>query len=502
MTVHLAVERDLALPLMAWVAHRQRGGSTVRLRCGAGVEVGDRRWVEGAWTAPFNEWGFANSWMAGSGGLADGDDLVVVPPGHTLEGLWGARTSEQVTVANSLPLLLAATNLQLDDAYPHYLRRFLDVIYGLRRHDIQVPTTSDVDVHLMVVRALRIHRDLAWTFDPPWTPGPFRDFSHYRSSLVDAMQQLTANAAAGSRSHPFEPLATLSSGYDSPACAVIAGEAGCRRAVTISRGRDRADRSVVDDSGAHLADALGMQVIERPRIVDLSVATAVVADEFWATGMSGEDIVMRVFEDVLPASVLVTGFYGDTLWSPTRPASTTLRRIDVAGASMGEFRLRVGFAHAPLPFFGALEHPSIKAISTSDEMAPWRLGVPYDRPIPRRIVEQRGVARSLFGRQKVATTTIANRRTFDDEAVGAAIAEYARRRGHTWRTHMRHKGVDAGFRLARPIMRVARPIARRAGWRIDVVRRQSLHGRDGTLAFLWAVDHLRQGRYGHISASE
>ncbi|MEX2561782.1 MAG: hypothetical protein WD358_00865 [Nitriliruptoraceae bacterium] len=502
MTTRLAVERDAALPLMAWVAYRQRGDSTVQLRCGGGVEVGDRRWVEGAWTAPFDEWGLASSWLAGSAGLVDGEDLVVVPPGHTLEGLWVARTSDDVTVANSLPLLLAATNLQLDDAYPHYLRRFLDVIYGLPRHDIRVPTTSGVDIHLMVLRALRIHSDLAWTFEPPWTPGPFRDFSHYRASLVHAMQQLTANAAAGSRRRTFEPLATLSSGYDSPACAVIAGEAGCRRAVTISRGRDRADRSVVDDSGADLAEPLDMEVIERPRVVDLSVDGEVVADEFWATGMSGEDIVMRVFDDVLPGSLLVTGFYGDTLWSPTGPVSTTLRRVDVAGASMGEFRLRLGFVHVPLPFFGAMEHPSIKAISTADEIASWRLNVPYDRPIPRRIVEQHGIARASFGREKKATTTIANRRIFDDTAVCAAIADYAHRRGHTWRTRVRHKGVDVGFRLARPLMRVARPIAKRAGWRIDVVRRQSLHGPDGTLVFLWAVDHLRHGRYEHIRASE
>ena len=41
--------------------------------------------------------------------------------------------------------------------------------------------------------------------------------------------------------------------------------------------------------------------------------------------------------------------------------------------------------------------PEIEYLACSDEMAPWSLGNDYDRPIPRRIVEEAGIPRALFG---------------------------------------------------------------------------------------------------------
>jgi len=38
------------------------------------------------------------------------------------------------------------------------------------------------------------------------------------------------------------------------------------------------------------------------------------------------------------------------------------------------------------------------------EMAPWRLNSAYDRPIPRRILEEASVPRELFGMRKEVTT--------------------------------------------------------------------------------------------------
>ena len=37
------------------------------------------------------------------------------------------------------------------------------------------------------------------------------------------------------------------------------------------------------------------------------------------------------------------------------------------------------------------------------EMDPWRLGTTYDRPIPRRIAEDAGLAREMFGQVKMAS---------------------------------------------------------------------------------------------------
>jgi hypothetical protein len=71
---------------------------------------------------------------------------------------------------------------------------------------------------------------------------------------------------------------------------------------------------------------------------------------------------------------------------------------------MAEYRLRLGFIHAPVPFFGCLQKASIYQISHSPEMHPWSIGPRYNRPIPRRLVEETGVPRDWFGQIKKAIT--------------------------------------------------------------------------------------------------
>ena len=62
-----------------------------------------------------------------------------------------------------------------------------------------------------------------------------------------------------------------------------------------------------------------------------------------------------------------------------------------------------------IPYIGARNREDILRITESDEMQPWCLGTPYDRPIPRRIAETAGVPRDLFGQIKMATTIISPR---------------------------------------------------------------------------------------------
>ena len=67
------------------------------------------------------------------------------------------------------------------------------------------------------------------------------------------------------------------------------------------------------------------------------------------------------------------------------------------GLDLSELRLKSGFIDVAVPFLYAASIKSIVAVSRSAEMAPWRLGTTYDRPISRRIVEGAGVPRNRFG---------------------------------------------------------------------------------------------------------
>jgi hypothetical protein len=70
---------------------------------------------------------------------------------------------------------------------------------------------------------------------------------------------------------------------------------------------------------------------------------------------------------------------------------------------MTEVRLQAGMVQVAPVYIGARQRADIVRITESPEMDPWRLGVTYDRPIPRRIAESAGVPRGLFGQVKMAS---------------------------------------------------------------------------------------------------
>jgi len=153
-----------------------------------------------------------------------------------------------------------------------------------------------------------------------------------------------------------------------------------------------------DDSGAGIGHVLG-----------LDVTTVSVGDhdtppqsvpEFAACG-DDMDRTFGYLAGELPRTLFFTGMQGDAVWDVKTPPSRELPRDGFSvGSSLGEFRLRTGFVHVPVPFFGAVRQPEIGALSQSPEMRPWSIGGTYDRPIPRRIVEEKGVPRESFGRVK------------------------------------------------------------------------------------------------------
>jgi hypothetical protein len=160
----------------------------------------------------------------------------------------------------------------------------------------------------------------------------------------------------------------------------------------------------VDDSGASIARILGLEVTEFSGEACRD-ASAQCAEEIAAAG-DAFDFQFAALEKALPGRVLVSGFNGDSIWDRhhKRPSPQLIRLNEPpTGSSLGEFRLRAGFLHCPVPFLGAVLHPALHAISRSPEMAPWTLHSGYDRPVPRRILEEKGVPRGSFARAKAGS---------------------------------------------------------------------------------------------------
>jgi hypothetical protein len=387
-----AVEtRPANLPAMAWVVVarppkvRILHGSLVRSFGSAGA-------FEGSWAGEPGVRGILGSTTTfGSGALIADGALRLVPPSHHLESLYVHHAGNAVYASNSFVGVLAAAGLELERGvdYPELFSHAGDGDFRL-----SVPTNRG-QVDLLLYDGIAVSLDGKITDVPKPREREFSGFDDYRSRLARAMASIAANAPG------FEVVPTISSGYDSASMAVLAHEAGAKRAVTIAEGKPVRSTRRTSDTGKPVAQALNIDIKEFDRLGYLRRDDLPEA-EFLASGMTGEDIVFSDMEQDIRRTILVTGFFGDGMWWSTRPHRPLFWRLEQAGESFTEFRLRTGFIHVPMPWFAASQMYNVEKITHSDEMKPWLVGTDNDRPIPRRILEEAGVARGSFADAKRA----------------------------------------------------------------------------------------------------
>jgi hypothetical protein len=433
------VIRDESLPALAWICRVSR--RSARMVVGPQVEVSSRGISEGAWVGPFRHESLGDSpCVFGSGVVFDDDGCVFVPPSHPREALYVLEDRREGVshVSNSLCFALTRLPGGVFERFLTSLRPTLwdTVSRALARGVVEkgaVDLHSDAGYRLSRLSFLRFRLSGAGrpVVVPDGGPHHFPDFRTYRDYLSHSLGDLFANAADAERSHSLHPLVALSSGYDSTAVAVLAAENGCRTAATI-------DVAVYGkpDSGQATASRLGLDVVSRAHVMGASIeqlngavepAVGALAVEFLATDGIGDDVIFLPFEPELRQGMLLTGHWGDTLWSRDARVGSAMPVASPFGRSLTEFRLRVGFANVPVPYIGGRSGDSIGRISRSGEMAAFSVGGDYDRPIPRRIGEEAGLDRSGFGTEKVATAPL-----FTDGAAHFVDAVAAVSRRYAW----------------------------------------------------------------------
>lgn len=392
-----------SLPPMSWLLSRSRDGWF--LHHGKYVEVGNGFFFEGGWAGSWDAEGLLSaSNVFGSGGIWSGDGIEIVTPSHTLECVYLLiqRDATVKAISNSLSFVIefSEMNPMLDFRAP---ARFASVVLGLERYQKEIIRDGAMRVERLFVENCSWRPDGTITRKRKPDDPVVSRYEDYVDLLASVMKQTFDNCAHPQRTVRFEPLATCSRGYDSNASAALASRLGCTTAVTLKSARGGAD-----DSGAPVGTALGLQVKEYG--FDVNAFPGAWEREFFATGMGGEDMACKVFEPTLPRRILVTGFHGDRMWSAKAVTSDVLERGDVSGCSIAEYRLRLGFVHLSVPLIAARQHRAVREISNGEETAAFRVGGPYDRPIPRRILEQGGVARVTFGVTKKAVSRLVFRR--------------------------------------------------------------------------------------------
>jgi len=398
---------DPDLPVLAWCAVFRQGSEHVQVFVGSRVEVTEDWFVEGAWDGPFAEGGFDYCHaLMGSGGKISGDVVKFSTPTHYYEHIITYRSDDYLLVSNSLTFALAVSDDGFDPTYGCELFEFADMrSRGLRKKFATLPTRKGVGLCVHQFSNVIVNKDLEIRHENKVHPPAPVDYASYYAALRGSLKAILDNSTDASRkTGGYRPVAATSQGYDSVAVSAMAKEFGCKEAMTFTNLDP--DHRGPDDGGQAVAAQLGMTVSEYDRNTFKQLPGLVHAE--FSAHITGAYVPLTVIADQMRGAIWLTGDAGGWVWSVhAYEHISDMQRINedgsmLVGVSAGEFRLRVGYIHAPIPMIGAVNHRHIYRITHSKEMKPFSLRQTYNRPIPRRIAEEAGVPREMFGQFKMA----------------------------------------------------------------------------------------------------
>jgi hypothetical protein len=394
---HFVVKKQHDLPALAFAAEVVAGRPAIAVVCGPAVEIDDKGVIAGAWAGSFEQGAIEQA--ASSVGTAlklAPEGLLAVAGTASASQLYFCRAGPRLIVANILALALAMAEDRLITSHPFYPQDLFTFIFGSHRYKHTVATErgwlSIFYGSMLIAQDGALHP--ATVNEPP----PFADFAAYRSYLVTQTQAILANAADPLRQCRYRSIVALSAGYDSPAAAVIARDAGCSEAITFGQPVDQPDAS--EDSGGAIARALGLTSTEYNTFAfrerrDLPEV------EFIASSFGGGQVYLAATGDALAGRIVISGYGGDTVWSMRYGEHAAPRfPFYIGGYSHNEFYARAPALDLSVPVIGARRFADIGKISRSAAMLSWSVGGDYDRPIPRRILEEAGIPRGAFATRK------------------------------------------------------------------------------------------------------
>lgn len=314
------------------------------------------------------------------------------------ESLYSIKELDRFIISNSIPFLLAFTGNVLLKDYFDYDKDFNSAFFGYKKCIKQTPLSGAVMnmhrlVNVYVTPKLKISeskRNAAYSRPT--------SFSEYRDAMVNVLCKLSENANHPMRKHHYEMVTTLSKGYDGCCVSALAFDAGCRIALTFNR-----PGKYIADSGKSVAEAIGYTCIIEGNGEEYKSNRKFWEAEAASVGDVGSIVPLNAFDRHTRDKILLLGIRGDHIWDMND--THVNRDFDF---TLPEFCMGINPEHSfnnntitiSVPFILASSWPEIYNISNSGEMKPWVIGNDYDRPIPRRILEDKGVDREEFGHKK------------------------------------------------------------------------------------------------------
>jgi len=378
------------LPKLSWLTEINKNNNNINLYCGPWVEADKNFFVEGAWDGDFNDINFDSSVVfMGSGGIVKNDYIKFVTPCNTVEALYSCKQGDTYYFSNSIPFLLEITNEELDFNYLDYENDFLSISDGINSYIDKVPLNSSNDIEVHYFKNIIVDKNLKVTKQNKPTPPNFKNYDDYYSFLITKLKHIDHNFRSKNRVKTYGPIVFSSNGYDSAACAALGREIECNTAIVYESKKAR------EDTGKPIVKKLGYEtIIEKEELDYLKMNNT---EDSVSNGELGTSIFFSSSEPYLEGTYILSGIHGDWVWDKHAKPNEEILRSFYPDTARKEFRLRVGFHFVTIPFFAVQSHFDLYRISNSKEMEPWSIGNDYDRPIARRILEDQGIPRDMFG---------------------------------------------------------------------------------------------------------
>jgi hypothetical protein len=389
----LITELRYKLPKLVWLAECRNGKNEVVVYHGNYVEAGNDFCVSATWNGDFKLGDFDKTdIIAGTGIRLRNEKIIFVSPANTLDRVVYVETESGFVVSNSLPALFSFSELEPKQYYD-YQKDFETITTGLRKYKKTIPTTTK-EVFLVYFNNLQYDGKSLTEIPKEDLVPHFSTFADYNNFLFTTASKVSANAHDPARKTIIDITSTCSSGYDSSLATVLGKHMGSKKVLSIANAQSRLKRS---DSGENVAATLKL-----PCEIKSSFQKNYKNEEaIWVSMGDALDLHFTVFDFPQPLSLMLTAFHGDMLWERTPfNLSEFLHRHDPSGASFSEWALHTGVIHMSIGFWAIRRGEEIQKLSLLEEMKPWTLYNNYDRPIPRRIIEEAGVKRGDFALAK------------------------------------------------------------------------------------------------------
>lgn len=413
--VNFEMEHDL--PKLGWIVIVDTERRLVKAIHGINVERGKNWMVEGVWDDDFIKANFHETDVFFGSGMRIVDNKIHFVSSTSLsDRILFCHDNQNIIVSNSLLLLLGYTNACLDENHDYkdeadsikekgiyaYERKF-KIIHPTIKHFHQVFYENLIVENDHIRFAYKYQKNVK-----------IEKYEDYYELMLKTLKSLQSNYQSTHRKFPIRSYSTISSGYDSTAVSVLAKQIGVKECFSGNR-IDGLLRRANKEAGCEIAQKLGYKVnlletkkkyISKDELFFLATNYPKFSKSVWCE-ISLHSMV-KTIEKQNSVAVIFTGYRGH-IWdaeSDEKYQQGDLKSHGaIGGLNLTEIRLKSGFYNVAVPYIFAYKSQEIYKISKSSEMNNWKLNRPYDRPIPRRMVEESGIERYLFGINKQHITT-------------------------------------------------------------------------------------------------